>query len=63
MKVKLVFALLALVATTVAQGHTILSSSRQMIPDSIPLNSDEMIDYINSLDTTWTVYFQIIFSF
>lgn len=55
---KLVF-VLAFVAT-LAQGHT-FPSDRHMIPDNIPMNSDEMIDYINSIGTTWKVMFILKF--
>lgn len=47
---KIVFAL-AFVAA-VAHGHTI-PPGRVMIPDSIQMNSDEMINFINSMGTTW----------
>lgn len=50
---KIVLAL-ALVAVAVAHGHTI-PPGRVMIPDSIQMNSDEMINFINSMGTTWKV--------
>ncbi len=50
MKIVLALALVA----AVAHGHTI-PPGRVMIPDSIQMNSDEMINFINSMGTTWKV--------
>ena len=50
MKIVLALAFFA----AVAHGHTI-PPGRVMIPDSIQMNSDEMINFINSMGTTWKV--------
>ena len=50
---KFAFASLLLVVA-VAQCQNV-PLDRVMIPDNIKLNSDEMIQFINSIQTTWTV--------
>lgn len=55
-KMKLVFAFAAtLLVATVAQGRSI-PEGRVLIPDFIRPNSDEMINFINSMGTTWKVH-------
>lgn len=55
-KMKLVFAFAAtLLVATVAQGRSI-PEGRVLIPDYIRPNSDEMINFINSMGTTWKVH-------